>query len=320
MVSPQNKKSLQKIYRSMIPMAARQWVYRTLPSSLKLLLDNADAAINELPPPVTELDLPGNPGPSRFSRRINKICGEEDWRDEGWLAYFDALGESPKREIKHRKSWEWVQGLYALEQLNLLRQDARAIGVGAGTESVLYFLANRIEEIIATDIYGQGEFVNYESPADMVTNPKKYANLPYREDHLTVMFMDGLDLVFADNSFDFAFSFSSIEHFGGHEAAQKAVAELCRVVKPGGAVIITTEVILHGHEDEEYFLPDEIARYLLSNPELRPIEDIDYTLSEQTFAHYVDTSNPDFIHQVPHLVLKRGKLYYTSVCLALEKI
>ena len=311
---------IQKSYRGLVPEAARVKIYQKMPGVLQASMDGLDRQIKELPPSAADLDLPREPiGPNRFPRRVNKLCGAEDWHGEEWLSLFDDLGESHIRTQKHRKAWEWVQGVYALQHLNLLREDATAVGVGAGVESVLFYLANKIKMVTATDIYGEGDFVGHEAPADVLTNPERYAKFPYREDHLKVMHMDGLHLDFPDNHFDFAFSFSSIEHFGGHDASARAVAEMGRVVKPGGTVIITTEVVLNGITDEEYFLPEEIERYFITGQDLRPIEDIDYSMTDQTFSDYVDTANPNFIHQYPHLVLKRGPIYYTSVCLVMEK-
>jgi len=314
-------RSLQNAYHSLLPEPARNKLFQYMPDVVKKKINNLDLQIKDLPPSTRDLALPRDPiGPSRFPRRVNKLCGEADWQGEEWLSLFDELGESHIRENKHRKAWEWVQGVYALQHLNLLRNDATAIGVGAGVESVLFYLANQLKMVIATDIYGEGDFAVDAAPAEMLTEPALYAKFPYRQDHLKVMYMDGLHLEFPDNLFDFAFSFSSIEHFGGHAASAQAVKEMGRVVKPGGAVVLTTEVVLNGIEDEEFFLPQEIDQYLIPGNNLRPIEDIDYSITETTMAGYVNTANPDFIQQLPHLVLKRGPIYYTSVCLVLEKL
>lgn len=319
MSSLENKKKIRAIYRGLVSERTRNKVFRWFPISLQNRLNVIDRELKMLPPEIHELNLPQEKiGPSRFSRRINKLCSEDDWRDEAWLGLFDALGEGKKRTKKHRKAWEWVQGVYALGQLNLLHDGATALGVGAGVESVLYFLANQIKQVVATDIYGQGDFVNHEAPADMLLDAAKYAKFPYRADHLQTKYMNALQLDFADNHFDFAFSFSSIEHFGGHEAAHQALREMARVVKPGGAVVLTTEVVLNGLVDEEYFLPEEVGQYLLSVPRLRPIEDIDYSMDEKTFAGFVDTAKADYIDQLPHLVLKRGLMYYTSLSLVMQ--
>ena len=209
----------------------------------------------------SDLALPAAPvGPSRFARRLCKICDEADWVDEEWLGLLDALGVGEMRDRKHRKGWEWAQGIYALGQFGLLRDDAVGLGVGAGAEQVLFYLANRVGMVYATDIYGSGEFARETAFAAKLTHPERYARVPFRPDHLTVLHMDGRKLDFADNSFDFAFSFSSIEHFGGHVASGAAVREIGRVLKPGGVAVLTTELILNNKPRSDYFLPEDIYR------------------------------------------------------------
>jgi SAM-dependent methyltransferase len=266
------------------------------------------------------LRLPSSPiGPSRFSRRVCKICDEADWEGEEWLSLLDAMGIGHMREQIHRKAWEWAQGLYALQHLGLLREDATAIGVGVGIEQIMFYLTNHIQMVYATDIYGEGGFVNETAYADMLASPERYVRIPFRRDHLTVMYMDGCSLEFPDNHFDFAFSFSSIEHFGGHEAAAQSVKEMGRVVKPGGAVVITTEVILNGVPHNEFFLPEELDRYLVQASGLRLIEDIDYTISPLTLKHPVDFGHPSCRTAIPHVLCKSTNMYWTSVCLVMEK-
>ncbi len=48
-------------------------------------------------------------------------------------------------------------------------------------------------------------------------------------------------------SFDFVLCLSSIEHFGGPKATVRAAAEMARVVRPGGRVVITTECFVGRH-------------------------------------------------------------------------
>lgn len=268
----------------------------------------------------SDLALPAAPvGPSRFTRRLCKICDEADWVDEGWLGLLDALGVGEMRERKHRKGWEWAQGLYALGQFGLLRDDAVGLGVGAGAEQVLFYLANRVGMVYATDIYGSGEFAGETAFADMLTHPARFARVPFRPDHLTVLHMDGRKLDFASNSFDFAFSFSSIEHFGGHAASGAAVREIGRVLKPGGVAVLTTELILNGRPRGDYFLPIEIQRSCIQGSGLDLIEDIDYTVSPLTISHALDCRRPSYRSAAPHIVLRFRDVAWTSICLVLEK-
>lgn len=286
---------------------------------IKSRVDALKQPLDERPLSVADLSLPSAPiTPPRFARRVNKLAAESDWTGEEWLSFFDAVGEPHFRQEKHRKGWEWAQAAYALDQLGLLHEGAIGLGVGAGQESILFYLANHARLIIATDIYGEGDFADGEASASMLTTPAQYAWIPYPEDHLQVMYMNGLALDFSDEHFDFTFSFSSIEHFGGHEAAAQAVREMARVTRVGGAIVLATEMVLNGIPDFEFFLPEEVEQYLIP-PGTRPIEEIDYTMSSQTFKNSVDSADPDFHRQLPHLVLKRDPIYFTSLCLVLEK-
>jgi SAM-dependent methyltransferase len=315
---------IQTAYRGIMPEPARLFLYQHMPGALQDQFDSWGTQVRYLPlkRPLmpADLKLPSGPfEPGRFPRRANKICDEADWQGEEWLSLFDSLGEPQRATEKHRKAWEWAQGIYALQHLGLLHDDTTAIGIGAGIESILFYLANQIKMVYATDIYGEGDFAGDTAQAGMLTDPARYATIPYRKDHLTVMHMNGLHLEFPDNFFDFAFSFSSIEHFGGHAAAAQSVREMARVIRPGGSVILTSEVILNGHPHEEFFLPQEIQEYLINGTGLEPIEEIDYTISAQTLENALDQAVPGYETQLPHIVLKHHSIYFTSFCLVLQK-
>ena len=80
-------------------------------------------------------------------------------------------------------------------------------------------MANKLKHVYATDIYDGRRNGIILAPSDFPENPKKYAPFPYKEDALTVLRMDGTKLEFPSETFDIAFSFSSIEHFGGRNHA-----------------------------------------------------------------------------------------------------
>ena len=79
--------------------------------------------------------------------------------------------------------------------------------------------------------------------------------------------MDATTLDFPSETFDIAFSFSSIEHFGGrnHEGALKSMKEIERVLKPGGIAVIATEYMLNNKEHPEYFNRKTIYSELIDN-------------------------------------------------------
>lgn len=312
----------RKLFHRTTRQEQRDWLYRQMPLSIRHGWDRLGAqyVFSRRVRSKKDLRLPKKPkGNSRFGRRICKLCDVTDWQGEDWLSLLDEMGESERRVSLHRKAWEWAQGLYALKQLGLLHEDATAVGVGAGIEKILFHLTNFVHMVYATDIYGEGGFSEETAYGEMLTHPERYCAIPFRPDHLTVMYMDGRQLDFPDNQFDFAFSFSSIEHFGGHAAAAQAMREMARVVKPGGYIVITTEVVVNGLHHAEFFLPHELEQYLITPTGLNLIEEIDYTLSNETLATVVDFEKADHSHVLPHILCKYGNVYWTSVCFVLEK-
>jgi len=153
----------------------------------------------------------------------------------------------------------------------------------------------------------------------MLINPAKYSKIEYGHDHLTVELMDDSNLEYPDEYFDFAFSFSSVEHFGSHQAAAQAVKEMGRVTKSGGAVVVTTEVILNGVHHSEFFQPSELIEHLVDFTGLTLLEDNNFSISDRTLANPVDFSHPGLTYANPHLICKLGGIYWTSVCLVLVK-
>jgi len=250
--------------------------------------------------------------------KLCKLPDLEDWANPDFLRVLDDLQLGFGRREVHRKHWEFVQAILGLEQLGCLNEMALALGVGAGREHPMYYLANRIAKVHATDIYGVGDFATTDAFPDMLLWPEKYAPFPYREDRLVVQYMDGCDLKYPTGSFDIAFSFSSIEHFGSHERSGRAMQEMARVLRPGGTAVVTTEVVLNRMSHPEFFLPDEIDRYLVRPSGLRLVEPIDFTISRQLVDKPVDLSR-DFTGIYPHVVLKAGAVVFTSILMFLQK-
>lgn len=185
---------------------------------------------------------------SSLSRQYVKLCDVRDFEDPRLRSTLRDIspGHSEQEEL-HRKLWEYAMLAMYLEEVGALTDDAHALAVAAGHEAPLFWLANRIRRIVATDIYGEGSFQHREAVASMLTDPGSFAPYPYREKHLEVLAMDALELNFADASFDFVFSLSSIEHFGGPSEIIRAAREMGRVTRPGGHLVIVTECLVGRH-------------------------------------------------------------------------
>jgi SAM-dependent methyltransferase len=247
---------------------------------------------------------------------LNKACRVADAGNASWRRGYDDLGFPANVDRFHRKIWEFNQTLYGLRKLRRLAPDAAALGIGCGHEELMYFLANRIASVVATDLY-EGSYIGGESDADVLEHPAKYAPFTYREDHLQVRRMNGLALDAADATFDFAFCLSSIEHFGTIGDKQQALREMFRVLKPGGVAVVTTEIVLNRlGRGRQYFSAGVLSRLVAEagftldqQPDLR----VEREYAERPLALPMDTFT------TPHVVLRNFNTIYTSVALFLMK-
>lgn len=185
---------------------------------------------------------------SVLRRQYVKLCDIRDFEDAGLRERIhDIVPRVEPPADLHRKYWEYATLTLFLEDVGLLDDTAQVLSVGAGHEEVLYWLANRVGRVVATDIYGEGGFAEGEADAAMLTNPEAFAPYPYREDRLDVRGMDARALEFPDESFDAVFSLSSIEHFGSANDIARAAREIGRVLRPGGYGFVVTECFVEKH-------------------------------------------------------------------------
>ena len=185
------------------------------------------------------MTLPG------LRRQYVKLCDLRDFDDPDVQERIDDIvpGLDPSERV-HRKNWEYALLALFLEDAGLLGEETRILSVGAGHETVLFWLANRVAKVVATDIYGEGIFSGLEADRTMLNDPASFSPYAYRESHLEALHMDAKQLEFEDGSFDAVFSLSSIEHFGSWADIRRSAEEIGRVLRPGGAAFIVTECFL----------------------------------------------------------------------------
>jgi SAM-dependent methyltransferase len=263
--------------------------------------------------------------------KLNRLCCMEDWENSEIKEALAELQKLSSEGLIHRKDWEWALGIIAMRRFGKLNEKSTAIGVGSGREAILYYLANKVKHVYATDLYKVRTWME-AAPSDFPENPKKYAPFPYKEDALTVLRMDGTKLEFPSESFDIAFSFSSIEHFGGknHSGALRSVKEMERVLKPGGLAVITTEYIINDKEHPEFFNKRTIYSDLIDKLErLKLVEPLDLRITTKTLDTVIDypsigvswnNINNDYKRTHPHIVLRIKNILFTSIMLVFQKM
>jgi SAM-dependent methyltransferase len=261
----------------------------------------------------------------------------------------------PERDpVTHveRKVWEFAQLALFLEETGRMSESTEALAVGAGDERIVFWLANRLGRVVATDIYGQGDFAGREAAPSMLDDPAAHAPFPYREDRLEVRWMDARRLDFEDESFDVVFSLSSFEHFGGPADVVAAARELGRVLRPGGHAFVVTECFVRRHPLNaapvdlavklatlgskrrraglrrravvgEVFTPRELDRLIVRPSGLELMQPLDLSLPADSRQN-VTRTDADGLHPVsgdywPHVLLQASRSLFTSVALPLRK-
>jgi SAM-dependent methyltransferase len=285
-------------------------------------------------------------------RQLAKLCDVRDFEDADVLRVLrDILPERDPLAHVERKVWEFAMlGLF-LEEVGRLGERTSALAIGAGDERMVFWLANRLGRVVASDIYGEGSFAEREATATMLSDPAAHAPFPYREDRLEVRYADARALPFADESFDVAFSLSAIEHFGGPGAVARSAREMARVLKPGGHAMVVTECFVRLHPLEtaladsavraltlnrkrrgatprrrliEGFTPRELRTRIVRPSGLELMQPLDLSLSAESWENLTITHGDGRLEPAtgdfyPHVLLKSGRSVFTSVCLPLRK-
>jgi SAM-dependent methyltransferase len=289
--------------------------------------------------------------PGALSRRYVKFCDRRDFDDAQLRQAIREIvpSRSPGEQLE-RKCWEYGMLALFLRDVGALREDREILAVGAGHEEPLFWLANRVRRVVATDIYGQGQFAGREAQDTMLDDPRPFAPYPYREDHLEVRWMDARELRFPDASFDAVFSLSAIEHFGGPQDVARAAREMARVLRPGGYAFVVTECFVSRNLLDsplvqtairalslgrrcptatprrrivDVFTARELHARIVGPSGLRLMQPLHREMSPETFENVTlfrdGRLEPASGRHFPHILLRADGAPWTSVCLALEK-
>lgn len=284
---------------------------------------------------------------------LSKLCEIEDFatpelatviRDVSGYKLPNFASDFPMG-AEHRKDWEVAMAVRALRHFGALRPDATILGVAAGTEDTVFYLAGHVRQVFATDRYLSSGPWQPVAPIAMLLEPSAVAPTDFDPDRLVVQHMDGRRLFYPAGTFDGIFSSGSIEHFGDFHDVAAAAYEMGRVLKPGGVLSLSTEFKLAGPPggigwpgSTLLFSAEDLQRFIVEASGLELVDELRPSVSDGTLSTPRDITRviddrrarqvggPDAPlsdattwDDRPHIVLLHDGYVFTSVHLTLRK-
>jgi hypothetical protein len=162
-----------------------------------------------------------------------------------------ALDREP---ILHRKQWEFIYIIEKLRLNNCLREGAKGLGFGVGTEPLASYFVSQGCTILATDA---PDYVVDQGWKQTAQHATQIENIWYPRLVDEQLFKDRCSFlplnmnIYADipEGFDFHWSSCVIEHLGGIRQAIDFLLESVQRLAPGGVAVHTTEFNLSSDVD-----------------------------------------------------------------------
>ncbi|HET6810843.1 MAG TPA: hypothetical protein VFH50_07530 [Acidimicrobiales bacterium] len=235
--------------------AAGGW-YTPLPAELVPLLRRPWTDVMGAPAEAAAAEVtsggggePGRPPGPMVSHPCREadlaLASFEHWAEAirpGWDGERTAPGV-----IRHRKLWEWLFIIQALDERGMLEPGKRGLGFGVGTEPLVSYFAGRGCHIVATDLDPlEAEAVGWDqtnqyagsidglNPYGLCDGAQFRARTSFR-----VVNMNSIPPDLRD--FDFNWSSCAFEHLGSIELGIRFVNEQMETLRPGGVAVHTTE-------------------------------------------------------------------------------
>lgn len=156
--------------------------------------------------------------------------------------YAELCAEIAQTIKYHRKQWEYVYILRALQQFGLLSPGRTGVGFGCGKEPLPAVMAKCGCDVICTDIpptdrsdafWGSSDVKDFFYPG--------ICSWEVFEEHVSFRAVDMNAIPDDLGLHDFVWSSCAFEHLGSLEAGIRFVLEANKCLKPGGIGVHTTE-------------------------------------------------------------------------------
>jgi 2-polyprenyl-3-methyl-5-hydroxy-6-metoxy-1,4-benzoquinol methylase len=177
----------------------------------------------------------------------SQVCTSRQFNEPIYDRLCSEIGQD---KLFHRKQWEYIYILRALEQLCVLLPGSTGIGFGCGKEPLAAVMAKRGADVLCTDIEPLTITDAYWGSTDV----RDYfyegiCSWGEFEQHVRFRHVN-MNLIPDDlGMFDFVWSSCALEHLGSLQHGIDFVLNANKCLKPGGVAVHTTEFNVEGEED-----------------------------------------------------------------------
>jgi SAM-dependent methyltransferase len=191
----------------------------------------------------------------RLSDRLRAAPRDERPRvySEVYSELFESLPDHPQKTTKDTCGARVVNRVRLLAPL--LKPDATYLEIGCGNAMLPFALAGRAREVLGLDVT--------DALIDFAAAPANFRFVP----------TNGIDIPLADESVDLAHSDQLMEHLHVDDA-ESQVAEIRRVLKPGGRYLCSTPNRLTGPHDISVFFDDTATGFHMREYDYSSLKDV----------------------------------------------
>ncbi len=182
----------------------------------------------------------------------SQLCTASQFKSPIYIDWCNRFGEKPKL---HRKQWEFVYVLQALEAKGLLSVGKRGLGFGCGKEPLPAVMADCGCEVLSTDLdfssaLEKGWVASNEHSAKIedlywpgiCSKEIFFERVKYRNVDMNAIPEDLVE-------YDFVWSSCAFEHLGSIENGIQFVINSTKCLRSGGVAVHTTEFNLSSNEE-----------------------------------------------------------------------
>jgi 2-polyprenyl-3-methyl-5-hydroxy-6-metoxy-1,4-benzoquinol methylase len=188
----------------------------------------------------------GDPEPN-LETITSQVCTSRQFTESTYDRLCSEIGQ---QKLCHRKQWEYIYILRALEQLCALLPGSTGLGFGCGKEPLAAVMAKRGVDVLCTDVAPVGSGDAYWGSTNVLDYfYEGICSLAQFEEHVRFRPANMNSLPNDLGVHDFVWSSCALEHLGSLQHGIDFVLNANKYLKSGGVAVHTTELNVLGDED-----------------------------------------------------------------------